>query len=208
MSVPASLFTPEEIAPVRPMPSRGWFVAIAFSLPILAGAMVAMMNDVAGWRQMPVESEVLFSILSIAGLAALAVGFYRQFKPGAREPVDGRAALTVLVAGFVAFAAVEFGWHPSGPVVYGALGCLRLGMLGALGSSVLLLLWARKGYAVNPGSASFWTGTLASMAGLIALGLHCPNLELSHQLLAHGSMIVLSSYVVAWMGRRIFRLSL
>src|SRR5258708_3648502 len=96
--VPVKIMPPGEIQPVRPMPSRGWFVAIAFSLPILAGAVVALLNGGAGWKRMPVESAVLFSVLSLAGLAALSLGFYRQFKPGAREPVDGHAALVVLVA--------------------------------------------------------------------------------------------------------------
>lgn len=190
------------------MPSRGWFIAIAFSLPILAGALVAAMNGVAGWKRMPMESAVLFSILSLSGLAALSVGFYRQFKPGAREPVDGHAALAVLVAGFIAFAGVEFGWHPQDAqsIVMGAWGCFRLGTIVALGASLLLLLWARKGYAVNPGSASFWTGALASMAGLIALGLHCAAFDLSHQLVGHGLMIVISSYLIAFMARRLFGL--
>ena len=203
MRVP--LFTPQEVAPVQPMPSRGRFIAIAFSLPILAGAVVAMLNGGAGWKQMPGESAVLFSLLSVFGLAALATGFYRQFKPGAREPIDGRGALAVLLAGFIAFATVEFGWHPGGDLL-GAWRCLRMGMLVALAASFPLLVWARKGYAVNPGSASFWTGTLASMAGLIALGLHCQNLEMSHQLMGHATAIVVSSCLVSWMARRLFGL--
>lgn len=207
MPVPQSLFIAAEIAPVHPMPSRAWFIAIAFSLPILAGVVVALLNGLAGWKKMPLESALLFSILSMLGLAALALGFYRQFKPGAREPIAGQAALAVLVAGFVAFASVEFGWRPEGDsAILNAGRCLLMGTLVALPASMVLLFWARKGYAVNPGSASFWTGTLASMAGLIALGLHCPNLELSHQFMGHGLMIVGSSYLVAWMARRLFGL--
>ena len=184
------------------MPSKSWFVAIAFSLPVLAGTVVAILNGAAGWRKMPVDLALLFCFLSIVGVAVLSVGFYRQFKPGTREAVDGRAALVILVAGFVAFASVEFPWHPDREAALVPWRCLRLGTLVALGASVLLLLWARKGYAVNPVSASFWTGTLASMAGLIGLGLHCPRFELSHQLAGHAPMIVFSCYGVAWLARR------
>ena len=199
----AARFHPGKIPPVRPMPSGGWFVAIAFSLPVLAGAVVALLNGAAGWKKMPTEAAILFCGLSVAGLAALAVGFYRQFKPGEREPADGRAALVILLAGFAAFAGVEFGWHPGGDdTLFNAWRCLRIGTSVALAAAVLLLLWARKGYAVNPASAAFWTGTLASMAGLIALGLHCQGFELSHQLMGHASMIVVSCYGVAWLARR------
>ncbi len=207
MPVPQSLFIADEIAPVHPMPSRAWFITIAFSLPVLAGFVVALLNGLEGWRTMAHESALLFSILSLLGLGALALGFYRQFKPGAQEPIAGQAALAVLVAGFVAFASVEFGWRPGGDSIILNTGkCLLMGTLVAVAASVVLLFWARKGYAVNPRSASFWTGTLASMAGLIALGLHCPNLELSHQFMGHGSMIIGSSYLVAWMARRLFGL--
>ncbi len=58
----------------------------------------------------------------------------------------------------------------------------------------------------NPKSASFWTGALASMAGLIALGIHCPNRELSHILFGHMSVILAGSFLVAWMSRRFFGL--
>jgi hypothetical protein len=114
----------------------------------------------------------------------------------------------VLAVGFAAFVSVEFGWHPADrePELLGAWTCFRFGTMVAVGASLGLLAWARLGFAANPKSASFWTGTLASMAGLIALGAHCPNLELSHLLLGHGTVILAGTFLVAWMGRRFFGL--
>jgi len=208
MPVPQSLFKLEEIVPVRPMPSRSLFIAIAFIVPLMLAAIVVYWNGAGGWKGMQPESEALFIIVAAAGLAALALGFYRQFKPGAREPIDGRAMIAVLLLGFVAYATIEFGWRPPDmhQAVTWAWSCLRFGTIVALGTSLALLTWARLGFAANPRSASFWTGALASMAGLIALGLHCSNRELSHVLLGHATVILLAGYLIAWMARRFFGL--
>ena len=208
MPVPQSVFSPEKIAPVRPMPSRGLFIAFAFAAPILLAGLGVWWKGAYGWAVLPTDSAVLFAILSAIGLGALALGFYRQFKPGAKGTIDGLAAVMILLAGFVVFAAVEFGWHPaeSALALPSAWRCMRFGTIVALGTSLALLSWARLGFASNSWSASFWTGALASMAGIIALGVHCPNLELSHILLGHASVILVASGLIAWMARRFFGL--
>jgi hypothetical protein len=206
MPVPQSFFDPKEIAPVRPMPSRPWFIAVAFVVPVLLAALGVWWKGAYGWSALQRDSATLFAILSAAGLGALALGFYRQFKPGARDAIDGRAAVAIVLAGFVAFAAVEFAWHPSSTPFLSAWRCMRFGTMIALGASLALLSWARLGFAPNPKSASFWTGALASMAGVIALGIHCPNLELSHILLGHATVILAASFLIAWMARLFFGL--
>jgi len=207
MPAPHSLFAPKEIAPVRPMPSRAWFIAVALLLTVILAAAGVWWKGAYGWNKLPQEAAVLYVILGAIGLGALALGFYRQFKPGARDTIDGRAAMVILLAGFVAFAAVEFGWHPKAETALrGAWGCFRYGTTVALGAALALLSWARLGFAANPVSASYWTGALASMAGMIALAIHCPNLELSHLLMGHASVILLATVMVAWTGRRLFGL--
>ena len=207
MPVPQSLFSPKEIAPVRPMPSRAWFIAMAFMLPLLLAVLGVLWKGSYGWDALPSEAAALYAILGVGALAALTLGFYRQFKPGARDTIDGRAAMAVLLLGFVAFISVEFGWHPKpGFALASAWRCLSFGVEIALVASLALLSWARQGFAANPHSASFWTGALASMAGMIALAVHCPNLELSHLLMGHATVILVTSCLAAWTGRRWFGL--
>ena len=57
MPIPEAPYSPEEIRPVRPMPSRGWFIAIAFLLPLMAGAVVAMVNGAARSEERRVGKE-------------------------------------------------------------------------------------------------------------------------------------------------------
>ncbi len=205
MSVPQSLFTPEDVAPVRPMPARAWFLAVAFVVPVVLATIGVLCKGAYGWGALSLESILMYSILAVAAMGALTLGFYRQFKPGARDTVDGRAAMAVLVLGFVAFVSVEFGWHPEPDFdLSSALACFSFGLMVALGASLPLLSWARLGFAPNPRSASFWTGALASMAGMIALAIHCPYLELSHMLLGHASVIVVATCLVAFAARRLF----
>jgi hypothetical protein len=207
MPVPQSLFSPEEIAPVRPMTSGALFVGLALGVTLVLMAAAVIWKGAFGWEAMDGSTSGLFVALAVAGLGALGLGFYRQFKPGARDTVDGRAALAVLAAGAIAFAAVEFPWHPqeAGNLEL-AWVCLRFGVMVALVTSAALLIWSRQGFAANPRSASFWTGALASLAGMIALGVHCPVLELSHILLGHVSVILVASLIIAWMARRFFGL--
>jgi len=208
MPVPQSFFAPQEMAPVRPMPSRLWFIAIAIALPIFLAAVGVMWKGAFGWSALPAETATLYVILSAVALAALGIGFYRQFKPGARDIIDGRAAAGIVLVGVIAFAAVEFGWSPAeaSSEAYWAWRCFTFGTLVACSTSLALLSWSRLGFAPNPLSAAFWTGALASMAGIIALGVHCPNLELSHFLLGHASVVLVGSLIVAWIGRRFFGL--
>jgi len=207
MSVPPSLFTPKEIAPVRPMPPRIWFVGVAFVVPLVLAVLGVWWKGAYGWNVLPGESATLYALLGIAAMVALTLGFYRQFKPGARDTIDGRAAMAVLLLGFVAFAAVEFGWHPKAEGVLGsAWRCLSFGVEIAAGAALALLSWARQGFAPNPRSAAYWTGALASMAGMIGLAIHCPNLELSHLLMGHASVILVASCLVAWAARGLFGL--
>ncbi|HEY3742684.1 MAG TPA: hypothetical protein VGL53_22715 [Bryobacteraceae bacterium] len=209
MPLPHALFAPpDEIAPVRPMPSSPLFIGLAFLIPLVAAAFAGWVKGAFGWHAMPPETAGLFAALSLAGLAGLALGFYRQFKPGSRDTIDGRAAAALLLAGLIAFAAVEFPWHPAGagPLVEGAARCLIFGTVVALATSLVLLAWARLGFAPNPKSAAFWTGALSSAAGVIALGFHCPNQELSHILLGHVPVIIASSFAIVWIARRFFGL--
>ena len=207
MPVPQSLFAPQEVPPVRPMTSSVMFIGITFVLSFLVAAIVAIWKKPDGWRALPDSSAVLFVMLASVGLGALVLGFYRQFKPGARDTLDGRAAVAIFAAGFVAYAAVEVGWRPVEDLgISWAWRCLTTGTLVAVATALALFSWARQGFAANPKSAGFWTGALASMSGIIALTVHCPALELSHWLIWHGSVIVIASGLSAWIGRRFFSL--
>ena len=147
----------EDIAPIRPMPARMWFIAVAFVLPLVLAVLAMLWKGAYGWDALPRESAFIYAVLTFAAMAALALALYRQFKPGARDTVDGRAAMAVLMVGFVAFASREFSsWHPEPRLALdSAWRCMSSGLMVALGASLALLSWARLGFAPNPKSAGF-----------------------------------------------------
>ena len=80
-----------------------------------------------------------------------------------------------------------------------------MGAKVALVASLGLLGLARLGFAPNPGSAGFWTGALGSLAGVGALTMLCPALEVSHLLMGHATVIVAVSGLVGFAGRRFLK---
>jgi hypothetical protein len=68
----------------------------------------------------------------------------------------------------------------------------------ALASWLLL----RRGFAVNAVAAGLAAGTLAGMAGVTMLELHCPNFEALHVMLWHTAVVPVSGAagaLLAWL---------
>ncbi|HXK04781.1 MAG TPA: NrsF family protein, partial [Verrucomicrobiae bacterium] len=59
----------------------------------------------------------------------------------------------------------------------------------------------RRGFAVNPMAAGLAAGTLASLAGVGMLELHCPNLEALHVLVWHTAVVPVSAFAGAVLAR-------
>ena len=199
ISAPRPRFIPTDLAPVSPMPSRMVFVGLACVLPLLVAAVSAWSKGLDGWQELGPASRVLFGGLTALALAALVSTLYLQFKPGAGESIDGRKAVAATLAGFAIFAlSLGAGWHPdAGGGAETAWICFRFGSIIAAGATLGLFALARRGFAANPNSASFWIGSLASLSGVIALTLHCPVQELSHLLLGHATVIAASGCLLA-----------
>lgn len=200
-------FQPDVIEPVKPM-ARPWlFIGVALlALALFAWAGVAW-NGPYGWHALDTSQAALFVLLCAAGLVPLALGFYREFKPGAGEGVDNRLIVAALVLVYAVYSASEFVWAGNVGLNPGVgFRCFRFGMMISLAGAVTLLLWARQGFAANPTSAAVWTGAFSSLSGIIALQIHCPVLETSHLLLGHAPVIVVATYLTVWMSRRVFGL--
>jgi hypothetical protein len=71
--------------------------------------------------------------------------------------------------------------------------CLIAGLSVAIPAGLLTWLVLRRGYAVDRAAAGLAAGTLAGLAGVATLELHCPNFELYHILLWHTAVVPLSA---------------
>jgi len=78
--------------------------------------------------------------------------------------------------------------------------CLLTGLLHAVPAGLLSWLVLRRGFAVNPTSAGLVAGTLAGLAGVGLLELHCPNFQAFHVLAWHTAVEPVSGAAGALLG--------
>ena len=81
--------------------------------------------------------------------------------------------------------------------------CLVTGVLHAIPAGLLSWLVLRRGFAVNSVSAGLVAGTLAGLAGVGLLELHCPNFQAIHILVWHTAVVVVSAGLGASIGRAV-----
>ena len=87
--------------------------------------------------------------------------------------------------------------------------CLIAGLLFALPASLAWWLLSR-GFAVNSVAAGLAKGTLAGLAGVTMLELHCPNFEAPHVMVWHIAVLPVSAAIgmlAAWAGSGLSPLS-
>jgi hypothetical protein len=183
--------------PVRALPPP-WILASVLVLICTTVAVAgALILGAYGIRKMnAVEATLIFSMLSIlVWLAArLCVA---EVIPGSRLPI----APWLLVASGCIGLGVVFGllFHDYRTAEFIAQGvpCLRAGLLHAIPASLAAWWILRRGFAVKPVAAGLATGTLAGLAGVAMLELHCPNFEAPHLMVWHIAVIPVSAALVA-----------
>jgi hypothetical protein len=100
----------------------------------------------------------------------------------------------MLVSGLVvSIFALLFRDYQTSDFFAAGIACLLTGLLFAFPAALLAWLVLRRGFAVNPVSAGLVTGTLAGLAGLAMLELHCQNFQAAHVLVWHIGVIPLSA---------------
>jgi hypothetical protein len=79
--------------------------------------------------------------------------------------------------------------------------CLTAGLALALPASIAAWLLLRRGFAVNSAGAGLAKGTLAGLAGVAMLELHCPIFEVPHLLVWHIAVLPVCGVVGALVAR-------
>jgi hypothetical protein len=189
------------LGPVRPLPPA-WVLAGGLVLICAAVALAgAALLGFHGIQKLSVlERAVIFPALGIlAWLAAMACvsemipGSRRRMAPGS---VLGAGSLTLLAVFAVLFRDYQTDHFVSRGVV-----CLAAGLLHAIPAGLASWLILRRGFAVNAVGAGLLAGTLAGLAGVAMLELHCPNFQALHVMLWHSAVIPVSAAagaLLAW----------
>ncbi|HEY1495602.1 MAG TPA: NrsF family protein [Candidatus Solibacter sp.] len=183
------------LRPVRPLPSPAILVAGLVSICAaiaVAGGLALGPHGIQ--RMSALQIAIVFPVLAafIFLSAALAVA---EVIPGNRRPVS---PWLLSVAGCIALAlvfALLFSDPGTSHFVSKGLICLRAGLIFALPTGVAGGWLLRRGFAVNPPAAWFAAGTLAGLAGVTMLELHCANFEAPHLIMWHIAVIPVSALI-------------
>ncbi len=189
------------LRPVRLLPST----------PVLAIALVLICAVVAlagaaragfyGFAKMDLlERALIFATLAILAWVA-ATEFVNAMIPGSRRRVASGSLLGIGSVALLAVFALVFRDYQTTHFVSSGVVCLLTGVLHAIPTALLSWLVLRRGFAVNAVSAGLVAGTLAGLAGVGVLELHCPNFQAAHVLVWHTAVVPLSAALgalVAW----------
>jgi hypothetical protein len=186
--------------PVRPL-APTWMLAGGLALLCVAvavgGAAKAGFHGIE--KLSALERGVIFPGLLIF-IALAAVSWVSEMIPGSGRVVSAKVLLAGGCAGMLAvFAAVFHDYHAEHFVAAGVV-CLMVGLLHAIPAGVICWLVLRRGFAVDAVAAGLAAGTLAGLAGLGMLELHCANLEAAHVMVWHTAVVVVSGMVGAAIG--------
>ena len=186
---------------VRPLP-RTWVLAgalvLIFAAVALAGAARA---GFYGFEKMDLlERALIFSTLGVLAWVA-GTEFVNEMIPGSRRRISaGRLLGLGSVLLVVVFALLFHDYHTEHFLSAGLV-CLATGVLHAIPAGLLSWLVLRRGFPVNSVSAGVVAGTLAGLAGVGLLELHCPNFQAMHILVWHTAVLVVSAAVGALVGK-------
>jgi hypothetical protein len=193
-------FIKPSLRPVHPLPPT-WLMTIGLvavcAAVSLAGAARA---GFFGFAKMDsFERFLVFPVLAI--LTWLAAGsFVRQMIPASRVRISPGALLALSSVALLAVFADLFRDYHTDHFVSAGIACLLAGLLHAIPAGLLSWLLLRRGFAVNSISAGLVAGTLAGLAGVGMLELHCPNFQAAHILVWHIAVIPVSAALGALLG--------
>jgi hypothetical protein len=186
--------------PVRPLPPV-WLLAgglvLACAAVSLAGAARAGFFGFAKMNLL--ERSLVFPALGLLACLA-AVSFVHQMIPASRIRVSPSVLLALSSIVLLAVFADLFRDYHTVHFFSAGIVCLAVGLLHAIPAGLLSWLILRRGFAVNPTSAGLIAGTLAGLAGVGLLELHCPNFQAAHILVWHTAVIPASAALGALLG--------
>lgn len=181
------------IRPVRPLPPL-WVlaggVALICATVALAGAVWMGFSGLA--KMSVLERGAVFSTLGILVLAA-AWELVSAMIPGCRRRFSSAVLLMVTSLGLAAVLALCFRDYRTTHFLHAGMVCLGVGVLHAIPAGLLSGLLLRRGFAVDTVSAGLAAGTLAGLAGVGMLELHCSNFQTTHVLVWHLSVLLVSA---------------
>jgi hypothetical protein len=179
--------------PVHPLPPR-WVLAggAALVCVVVAVAGAAVMGFQGIAKMSMLERSAVFSALGILVLVA-ANELVSAMIPGSRRRISSGRLLAVTGLCLAAVLSMCFRDYQTTHFVHAGLVCLGIGLVHAIAAGLLSWLLLRRGFAVDAVSAGLAAGTLAGLAGIGMLELHCSNFQTAHVLVWHVGVLLVSA---------------
>jgi hypothetical protein len=189
------------LRPVRPL-APAWALSLGLVLVCVAVAVgAAVRSGLYGFQKMAAfERALIFPALAVF-MALAATACVGEMIPGSRRRVPPGALLAGGSLALLAVFAAVFHDYQTERFVAQGLVCLAAGLFYAVPAALASWLLLRRGFAVNAVAAGVVAGTLAGLAGVTMLELHCPNFEAPHVMVWHTAVIVVSAGAGALVGR-------
>ena len=154
-----------------------------------------------GIERLTVFERILIFPALVLLLWAAAAEFAASMIPGSRRRVHPAVLMAVSCLALMGVFAVVFRDYHTTHFVSAGIVCLVAGLAHAIPVALLSWLLLRRGFAVNPLTAGAVAGTLAGLAGVTMLELHCPNFQVLHVLVWHTAVMPVSGAagaLIAW----------
>jgi hypothetical protein len=190
-SIKSSLRRVRPLPPTRILTSGLALICVAVAL---AGAARAGFYGIEKMSllQRALIFPVLVVLVWVAGTESV-----NAMIPGSRRRLSPAALLGMSIVVLVGVFALLFHDYRTEHFVSAGVVCLLTGFLHAVPAALLCWLVLRRGFAVNSVSAGLVAGTLAGLAGVGVLELHCANFQATHVLVWHTAVVPLSGTAAA-----------
>jgi hypothetical protein len=188
------------LRPVGPLPAA-WLMSAGLVAVCAAISLVGAFHaGLFGFLKMGLLERWLVFPTLVALACVSASAFVHQMVPASRHRIGPATLLAIAVFALLVMFASIFRDRQIEHFVSAGLACLATGVLYAIPAGLLGWLLLRRGFAVNPISAGMTAGTVAGLAGLGMLELHCPNFEAAHILVWHIAVVPVSCALGAGIG--------
>ncbi len=197
----------KDLRPVRPLAPVWSFSALLVGLfaffAILSGSILGL----HGIRVLsPSQMAWIFSALLGTGMMA-GVALAREMRPASGVRFGYSVPIIANALFLIVFAALLTGYGIKNFVAEG-IPCLVAGLSVSLPTAVAIALILRRGFILDWKKTGTVAGTLAGLAGLGMLELHCANLKAIHVLAWHVAVVVMSGtagFAIGWTADRFRR---
>ncbi len=189
------------LKPVRPIaPTWVWigaFVLLASAIAVIGAAVLGMHGF---WAATALQITVILGVICVSAIASAMV-VAREMTPASKRWISAGAVLAGSSFGVVLAFSLLFRHHGMADFIHAGVPCLATGVCFSAATALLIAVLVRRGFVLDKPGAGMAVGTLAGLAGLCLLELHCGNLSAVHLIVWHAAVLSVSGSIGWLIGR-------